>query len=75
MIRLIDILGVLKGYMMIEVSREHMKESEDGKIEKVEELIYKGRLRDWDIRLQDIDSEYVDFIYIGCGDCVDITLK
>lgn len=75
MIRLIDILSILKGYMMIEVSREHMEKGEDGKIEKVEELIYKGRLRDWDVRLQDIDGEYVDFIYIGCGERVDITLK
>ena len=73
--RLVDILSIIKGYMEVEITRHHMEENAEGKYEEIVDIIYKGRLAEWDVKLADVINEYVDFVYGGYGDHVSIRLK
>lgn len=73
--RLVDILSIIKGFMEVKITRQHMEKDDDGKYETIEDVIYKGRLSDWDIKLADVINEYVDFVYCGYSDHVSIRLK
>lgn len=73
--RLVDVLSIIKGYMEVEITRKRMEENAEGKLEKVEEVIYKGRLSDWDVKLADVIDQYVDFVFCGYSDHVSISLK
>lgn len=73
--RLVDVLSIIKGYMEVEITRKRMEENAEGEYEEIEEVIYKGRLSEWDVKLADVINEYVDFVYSGYGDLVRIRLK
>lgn len=73
--RLVDILSIIKGFMDVEITRRHMEKNAEGKYEDIEDVIYKGRLSEWDIKLADVINEYVDFVYCGYSDHVSIRLK
>lgn len=73
--RLVDVLSIIKGFMEIEITRRRVEENAEGKYEEKEDVIYKGRLSDWDVKLADVIDEYVDFIYIGYSDHISVRLK
>ena len=73
--RLVDVLSIIKGYMEVKVTRTHSEKNAEGKYEEIEDVIYKGRLSEWDVKLADVINEYVDFVYSGYGDHVSIRLK
>lgn len=73
--RLVDVLSIIKGFMEVEITRQHMEQNAEGKYETIEDKIYEGRLADWDIKLADVINEYVDFVFCGYSDHVSIRLK
>lgn len=73
--RLVDVLSIIKGFMEVEITRHHMEQNAEGKYEEIEDIIYKGRLADWDVKLADVIHEHVDFVFCGYGDHVSIRLK
>lgn len=73
--RLVDVLGIIKGFVTVEVTRHHMEKNDEGKYDDIEDVIYKGRLSEWDVKLADVINEYVDFIYCGFSETVSIRLK
>ena len=73
--KLIDILSIIKGFEEVEITRQHMKKNEDGKMEIIEDTIYNGRLSDWDVKLTDVVGEYVEYVFCGYSDHVSIRLK
>ena len=73
--RLVDVLSIIKGFMEVEITRQHMEKNAESKYETVEDKIYEGRLADWDIKLADVINEYVDFVFCGYSDHVSIRLK
>ncbi len=72
--RLIDVLGIIKPYMEVEIVKKAVVTNEDGELKTIETQVYKGKLRDWDAKLNDVIHEYVEFVYTY-SDHVSITLK
>ncbi len=73
--RLIDVLGIIKPYMEVEIVKKVVVTNEDGESKTIDTQVYKGKLRDWDAKLNDVIHEYVEFVYTGYSDHVSITLK
>lgn len=72
--RLVDVLSIIKGYMEVKICRKRIEKNAEGKYEEIEDVIYKGRLSEWDVKLTDVINEYVDYLYCGYGDYVSIRL-